>query len=92
MKPYHAAAVALAGWYLLLPPWVAQNEFDTHAPLSKWEVSGRFDTAEHCQLVQKAAVDWYIDHPRGKEASWHKRLFGAGRCVSDDDPKVEQGN
>jgi hypothetical protein len=28
-------------------------KFDTLAPLSKWQISGRFDTAEHCHLAVK---------------------------------------
>ena len=90
MKPRHAVALALVGWYLMLPPWVAQNQFDSHAPFSKWEISGRFDTAEHCRIMRQAAVDWYIDHPKEKEASWNKRLFSTGQCVPDDDPRLNK--
>ncbi|MGO9060944.1 MAG: hypothetical protein ACLQU2_26710 [Candidatus Binataceae bacterium] len=89
MELQHAAALALVGWYLMLPPWIAQNRFDANAPLSKWQISGRFDTAQDCKFVREAAVDWYIDHPNEKDASWFKRLYGAGRWVSTDNKKEE---
>lgn len=90
MKPRHATALMLVGWFLMLPPWLAHNQFDTRAPLQKWRISGRFDTAEHCKFVRQAVIDWYINHPKDKEASWNRRLFGAGRCVSDDDPGLNR--
>src|SRR6185312_12144148 len=34
MKPRHAAALALVGWYLMMPPW--NPALDANAPLSKW--------------------------------------------------------
>jgi hypothetical protein len=43
MKPRHAAAPALVGWYLMLPPG-----FKSAAQLSKWEVQDSFDTAMEC--------------------------------------------
>jgi hypothetical protein len=38
MKPCHAAALALIGWYLMLPPLLSRHPliFETHAPLSRW--------------------------------------------------------
>jgi hypothetical protein len=34
MKPRHAAALALVGWYLMMPPW--RPTVDVSAPLSRW--------------------------------------------------------
>ena len=50
MKPLYAAALALVRWYLIVPPWVARNTFDVHAPLSKWQKSGKFGTEDACHL------------------------------------------
>jgi hypothetical protein len=44
MKARHAAALALVGWYLMVPP--NKNE-DT--PLSEWIVRRTYDSAEACQ-------------------------------------------
>ena len=81
MKSHHAAALALVGWYLLLPPWVAQNKFDARAPLSKWQKSGKFGTEKACTLTRSALIDWYVDHPEEKDASWFRGYYGASKCV-----------
>jgi|HubBroStandDraft_4_1064222.scaffolds.fasta_scaffold496349_2 hypothetical protein len=47
MKPRHAAALALVGWYLLLPPINLDSKavLDIDAPFSKWEIYKAFDSA-----------------------------------------------
>jgi hypothetical protein len=46
MNLRHAAALALVGWYLMFPPWVAPNTFDAHAPLSEWhQYEGGYERA-----------------------------------------------
>jgi hypothetical protein len=53
MNLRHAAALALVGWYLMVPPFTAQRagpvDVDDQAPLSKWTIAGSFDTAEQCR-------------------------------------------
>jgi hypothetical protein len=44
MKPRHAAALALVGWYLMAPP----NKNDD-TPLSEWKVRRTYESAEACQ-------------------------------------------
>jgi hypothetical protein len=51
MKPRHAAALALVGWYLMLPPVVGGKHhwhLDLSAPLSQWHSVARYDTATQC--------------------------------------------
>ena len=49
MKPRHAAALALVGWYLMIPPsstlptGVAYKE-----PLRNWKIVRGFETADGC--------------------------------------------
>jgi hypothetical protein len=63
----HAAALALVGWYLMVPPRVCppgvgpQNPFDSrpcgrdpNAPLNNWVVSDYFDSADDCDDRLKA--------------------------------------
>jgi hypothetical protein len=58
MKPRHAAALALVGWYLIFPPQKSDGWSDYNAPLRKWIVSGYpYDNAQSCQ-----------DHLRGLRA------------------------
>ena len=50
MRPRHAAALALVGWYLMLPPIdVTTRAFLTDRPLSQWHVSKGFDSAKECE-------------------------------------------
>ena len=55
----HTAALALVGWYLIVPNPLLDGSPDTNAPLSAWTQSGLFDRAADCeqanrQLIQRA--------------------------------------
>jgi hypothetical protein len=61
MNARHAAALALVGWYLLLPP-ISDGTPDVTAPLSRWEILFPYETARDCQsslfrIVGQALVD-----------------------------------
>jgi hypothetical protein len=62
MKPRHTAALALVGWYLMVPPMHLSSEapcvtFDDGAPLNKWFVlGGSLDTAEECETAKQQAT------------------------------------
>jgi len=52
MSSRHAAALALVGWYLLMPPWAGGDpptDVNTSAPLIQWNVGYSFDTRAECQ-------------------------------------------
>src|SRR5579862_8513884 len=53
MKPRHAAAIALVGWYLMAPP-VRQSRrepayVDEHAGYRDWKILHDFKTADECE-------------------------------------------
>jgi len=52
MKSRHAAALALVGWFLMVPP----NKKDD-APLSEWFVSHSYGSAQACQIAQNKSRD-----------------------------------
>jgi len=59
VKLRDTAALALAGWYLILPNPLLDGSPDTKAPLSAWTQSGLFDRAADCEqanlkLIQRA--------------------------------------
>jgi hypothetical protein len=62
IKPRHAAALALVGWYLMAPP--IAHDSQGHAtgkvlnwlPLSSWEQISSFDTAKACEDYQSNQV------------------------------------
>src|SRR6266436_692405 len=68
MKPRHAAALTLIGWYLLVPPLESvqlrpgpgkdEDTLDwktpSHPPpLSAWSIEGSYDTARECREAKR---------------------------------------
>ena len=51
MKPRHAAALALVGWYLMVPP-LSGKGVDLSAALSQWEEQAGFDSADSCERAR----------------------------------------
>ncbi len=57
MKPRHAAALSLVGWYLLVPPVIGPRKSGSHlltfseavVPLSQWTIIKTFDSADECE-------------------------------------------
>ncbi len=57
MKRRHAAALALVGWYLMVPPAIMNSEgryteIDATAALSHWKILGSFDSASQCEALR----------------------------------------
>jgi hypothetical protein len=48
MKPRHAAALALVGWYLMMPPVDVQGE-RASIPFAQWTKVGIFNSAAVCK-------------------------------------------
>jgi hypothetical protein len=91
MKPRHAAALALVGWYLMLPPWrviggeVRSSVPDPDASLSKWINVRNFDTAASCDHALMQFLDAAGD---GEPLSDRNRARFA-RCIATDDPRLK---
>jgi hypothetical protein len=65
MKLGHAAAFALVGWYLMVPPVASNGRVDASAPLWKWWKFQIDDSAQECETflseMQQGSVtqdDW----------------------------------
>ena len=96
MKPRHAAALALVGWYLMVPPLVDEPyKVNTEAPLPSWKVYQTFDTLDECDKSLLSVQDKYkrtASAPLGtiKKGS---RAFALqmtfAQCVRDDDPNLK---
>jgi hypothetical protein len=98
MNPRHAIALALVGWYLMVP---GDNTKD---PLIKWRVFRSFDTAIECQTSIDAHLEVLKKHEEDrshfktlspqerlkeatKEAEWEYD-FGNAQCIASDDPRL----
>ena len=96
MDPRHAAALALLGWYLMVPPLVnAPYKIDMEAPLTSWKVYQTLDTAEECNKALLSAQAQYKHTASAPVGSIKKgtRAFALqmtfAQCVSSDDPGLK---
>jgi uncharacterized protein YfaP (DUF2135 family) len=87
MKPRHAAALALVGWYLMMPPMTSDRRIQINTPLSHWEISSSYDTADECEKVRLVASGWMAD-ANGQKAR-HTPRGDAAICVASDDPRLK---
>ena len=94
MKLRHAAALALVGWYLMMPPARPQTRVpvDLDAPLSKWTVDSSYDTAAECRREIEFAKQTDA-RLAGDAPNEGLRLAIAGlvhgQCISTDDPRLK---
>jgi hypothetical protein len=83
MKPRHAAALALASWYLLTPPLRGGGKPDAQAPISAWTVFRKFDSTAACQ-------EWkYKLETRARKSGRYgpRPVF---MCIASDDPRLKE--
>lgn len=88
MKPRHAAALAVVGWYLMVPPTgIKSPTGDLSAPLSQWTRSGYhlYDLQEQCERD----LDDERERLRSLGAMPAQRLMASAQCVSEDDPRLK---
>jgi hypothetical protein len=83
MNLRHAAALALVGWYLMIPAMVHKEDWPSvnrpTAPLSEWFTWNWFDTADACTKARSALL------ARGEGNAFNDyRRWLAGRAPSDD--------
>jgi len=94
MWPRHAAALALIGWYLMVPllPRLSEGEpylgFLPLAPLSQWTIVDSFDSARGCsdahvRLLRDRVMKNVNDEIRIEQAY-------SARCIATDDPRLKE--
>jgi hypothetical protein len=92
MKPRHAAALALVGWYLMLPPTHGGfSHFYTEEPFSKWCRGDYSETLDECKQRQQQSIREFIaagqkETKRLKDASYYTK----GQCVAEHDPRLKE--
>ncbi len=86
----HAAALALVGWYLFVPP-ITLDGVNFQAPLTEQTIIDRFDSKPACAkalgdpdpIAQRAGAR---GGPR-QVRLWREALL-KGQCVSESDPRL----
>jgi hypothetical protein len=90
MKPHHAAALALVGWYLIAPPSMLPPGDAYKEPLRKWHILRGFDTADDCEDY----LSTFFEDSRQKDAlnmlEPANRDYMFAECVASDDPRLKE--
>jgi len=85
-----AAALALLGWYLLVPPSTLPPSVAYKEPLRKWQMVRGFDTADDCEEF----LSTFYEQSREKqsldmlEPAYRDYMFA--KCVASDDPRLKE--
>lgn len=105
VKPRHAAAIALVGCYLMVPPARLQHAtrpFDLvrpNAPLSEWTIWKTFDSAKDCE--HQKAEEYRegsnalkrLQFPRNDaQNNFYAEMKVAkmfAECIATDDPRLK---
>ena len=105
MKPRHAAALALVGWYLMTPPPALFHDAHrgSQAHLSLWEIRGNYTSAVDCEkaltkvqneMLRKEQDDLETaaraDANLDDQANYAYEAAHLARCLSADDPRLKE--
>jgi hypothetical protein len=102
MKLHHAAALALMGWYLMMPPFNQTTQrIVTDAPISKWvnaramndPKEGGFRTLARCEDFRTHIVNFFGHQNRAFRHSPANRItyqqMQLGKCVARPNPDLD---
>jgi len=105
MNLRHAGALALLGWYLLIPPvFSAMGDHprafnDLNASLNKWDIQGSFDSETSCvkekeriRIEAPLRLKFAHEHPdqdRNGNIVAVAEAWQRSECVASDDPRLK---
>ena len=85
MKLRDVAALALMGWYPIVPP-VSSPSPDT--PLSQSRVVKEYSDKEECEIQVVANQDYAKQEPNGQDWARNPRTFV--QCIATNDPRLKE--
>ena len=96
MNLRHAAALALVGWYLMVPP---PQSFENHklgppdlmAPLSSWRQEDQFDRVKDCEGSMLKTKVYFANLKTNGDAGIvnNVKAWMGARCIASDDPRLK---
>jgi hypothetical protein len=105
MRLRRPAAIALVGWYLMMPPVFSpmgehhRSFNDLSAPLNKWDVLAKFDSQDQCKKEKQrlrdeapARLNFAHQHPEQDPDGNILAVSQAWQladCVATDDPRLK---
>jgi hypothetical protein len=92
MKSRHGAALALVGWYLMVPIPGSDPIPDPVATFSKWVSIRSFDSAEGCEDARSNDIRAGTGGPQLTAYTEQeiKRVLLLSQCVASDDPRLKE--
>jgi hypothetical protein len=83
----HAVALALVGWYLMIPPptWKPPQPLPEHLQLTNWLPKRTFETQAECDR----AITRSCHHLKNGEIAGLEGPLCSALCVSSDDPQLK---
>ncbi len=106
MNSRHIAALALVGWYLLIPPVFSpmgqhhRSFNDLSAPLNKWDIWAKFDSRDSCEKDKEhlrteapRRLEFAREHPdQGLNGNIVavSEAWQLAECVATDDPRLKE--
>ena len=93
MNLRHAAALALVGWYLMIPPRDVNHKVRFDWPLNLWTVYKAYDSADQCNKFKEFLQEG-IDRPETKKkfsfADSLSHDIHDSQCIASDDPRLKE--
>jgi hypothetical protein len=87
MNLRHAAALALAGWYLMVPPRLSHSPKGGQiAPLSRWTIGCTFESEKACDAERSDPSK--IAPPVGSYRGLPPEQVYDAQCIVSDDPRL----
>ena len=90
LRRAHAAALALAGWYLMMPP-ISGDKLLEHAALSQWQIAASFDSARECDAKKKefASQSEKLSSDANPSVKLFARAESLAQCIDSADPRLK---
>jgi hypothetical protein len=93
MKTRHAAALALVGWYLMMPAPARETFMEVTPPIGHWDRLGSYDSEKDCDHAsdemyhtsERAGFEMKGVNPEDVRRSW-----ALAQCISADDPRLKE--
>ena len=98
MNPRHAAALALVGWYLMVPPTSSKLTPDgghypnPSAPISEWNLHSSYDSAKECEKAADEMRDKFSPLLRKGKSDFESggEWMQSIHCIASDDPRLKE--
>ncbi len=86
MKFPHNGALALIGWYLMMPPSSHTLRTLHTANLSTWKIEATYASASECEQARQTSTSHGRPNLRNAKQQY---LAHRGECIASDDPRLK---